>query len=239
MLILTACYKRIEVFNIFLQYLPNYPLAVIGDEREHYDLLKQLRPDAHWIEYWNQPLGAKWNYGLKISQAWAYDYVMILGSDDIFTPGLWEHYKKAMEPFLDGGHYFGLLDFYFTDFARTKYCPGFQHNRKGEPHGAGRMIHRSILEKLNWELWDNNINSGLDASMTERLKTIPNLKNRSHFFRCKDIGEIALDIKSGGNIQAMEDYDGEWIDTKIIKDAFKFEFASDEKRIKVKIGNFG
>lgn len=211
MQILTAVHKRLEVFEIFLAHLPNYPLAVIGDSQPHYDLLMQYRPDAYWIECENKPLGRKWNQGLKWLKGKEWDYLFITGSDDVYTPGLFQHYEGLKGKF----HYAGLLDFYFTDFNRVRYCPGFIWDRQGEPHGAGRMIHRNVVNALDNRLWDDGINSGLDASMTRRLNQFKNLKK--YFFRCRELNEIALDIKTEGlNLQSMHDYPGEWLDKEIL-----------------------
>lgn len=192
MLIYTAVYQRPEIFRIFLSHLPEgHRLAVAGSNADDcYEVWKD-RGDRHsiYIHAENEPLSNKFNIGLQKLKRYDFDYLFITGSDDIYTPGLWRAYEHLAQHKLYD--YVGLLDFYFTDFQKTKYCPGFQHNRLGEPHGAGRMISRQVIEQLDFTLWDNGLNSGLDASMTKKLNT---LKLKTHFFRCKDINEIAIDL---------------------------------------------
>ena len=103
-------------------------------------------------------------------------------------------------------HYAGFLDFYFYDTERdlAKYCPGMKYNRKGEPHGAGRILHRSILESLNWVLWDDKLSSGLDASMTKRLRTL----DITTWFGNIPEGMYAVDLKTSDNIHRIEEYPG-------------------------------
>ena len=217
LLILTCAYKRPEVFTIFLSHLPQLPLLVVGEQSDPcYEVLQQLRPDAWFVEHPNKPIGRKFNAGLQAAKDLDFSNLFITGSDDVFTPGLWDYYERNKD-----SDYVGLLDFYFTDFFRTKYCPGFQHDRKGEPHGAGRMIKREVLEKNNWTLWDDEINQGLDASATKKLKGL-----NTHFFRCKDIGEVALDIKLSENIQSMTDYEGEWVGNDILDKVLKKEVVN-------------
>ena len=214
MTILTAVYGRPDIFEIFLHHLPLYPLIVAGSSTDDcYKILQQTRPDAVWVEYDNNPLSDKFNAASEALRSMDFDYVFITGSDDIYTPGLFDYYESLKNEY----DYAGLLDFYFTDFQQTKYCPGFQHNRKGEPHGAGRMISKGIVEQLDFQLWDYDLNSGLDASMTRRLHAI---KKKEHFFSCKELGEIAMDLKTN-NIQSMEDYEGEYISNDIIKKVLK------------------
>lgn len=222
MLIFTAVHLRPEIFRIFLSHLrEGHTLAVAGSkDDECYEVWKHDShscPSSHFIEAPNKPLSDKFNIGLQGLRDIPFDYLFITGSDDIYTPGLWRAYEHLAQHKLYD--YVGLLDFYFTDFQKTKYCPGFQHNRLGEPHGAGRMISREVIEKMDFTLWDNGLNSGLDASMTKRLNTL-NLK--THFFRCKDINEIAIDLKTQ-NIQSMDDYEGEIVSNDILKRVLKPE----------------
>lgn len=215
MIIFTAVHKRAEIFEIFLHHLPQYQLVVAGSSDDDcYNILQQHRPDATWVEAENEPLSNKFNAGLEALRCKDFDFVFITGSDDVFTPGLFGYYEMKRT-----SDYVGLLDFYFTDFQKTKYCPGFQYNRQGEPHGAGRMIAKWILEELDYKLWDDGLNSGLDASMTNRMR---NIIRREHFFRCKDIGEIAIDLKTQ-NIQSMDDYPGEYVSNDILHKVLKPE----------------
>lgn len=196
-LILSAAYKRNDLFKQFIKHLP-YQKVIIGDKENEQNL-----DNGVYLIHENKPLGKKWNYGLQFCKSIKFDYLIITGSDDFFCPNLWAFYKDLSV------HYFGLLDLYFVDGLRVKYCPGFKLNRFGEPHGAGRAIHRSVLEALNWKLWDDEINIGLDASMTEKLNQ---LEMQTKFIKIKDYGFYAADIKSSDNLHSISEYDGTWCD---------------------------
>lgn len=207
--LLTCVYKRPEIFKLFLSRCPAFPLVIVGEQTDPCHEVWQNyknKSDSIYLFHDNEHLGKRWNYGLSKLKNLEFDYVFITGSDDIFTPNLWKYYQML------NVHYAGLLDFYFYDNPkdRLKYCPGFNGNRQGEPHGAGRMIHRSVLEALEWTLWQDNLERGLDASMTARIRKLPGLTK--HFFRCRDIGEYAVDLKSDINLHQPKEYPGVYLD---------------------------
>lgn len=208
MIILTAVHKRPEVFEIFLKNIPvRFPLVVLGEKNDPcYPVWEQWIESRSigssiFIECKNVPLGAKWNAGLKVIKNLEHDYVFIAGSDDIFSKSFYSYYDT-----LDA-HFVGCLDFYFYDYGkrRIKYCHGFQRDRRGETHGAGRMLHKNLLEKVNYQLWDDNLNKALDASMTSRLSE---LEFTSHVFRMSEKGIYGLDIKTEINIHSIREYQG-------------------------------
>lgn len=204
--VLTCAYKRTEIFKKFVDNVP-YKLVVVGDEQNQQELKNGV-----YLLHENKPLGKKWNYGLQFCKNMDFDYLVITGSDDLFCPNLWQWYQTI------NVHYAGLLDLYFIDGLRVKYCAGFNKNRYGEPHGAGRVLHRSVLEELDWTLWDDNINIGLDASMTTRLQR---LDMQTQFIKIKDMGFVAADIKTSENLHSHKEYSGVWCDQEERRYVFK------------------
>lgn len=214
-LFLTCAYKRPEIFSIFLYNIPNrYFLVVAGDTHDPCkEIFDQEKRNGIYLEIKNRPLGEKWNTALKSCKSLDFEYLFITGSDDIYQPELLKYYDSRHED------YIGLLDIYFHDFQKTKYCPGFVHDRKGEPHGAGRRLSRKVLDRLNWQLWDNDLNSGLDASMSQRLHNFaPDISK--HFINLKQKGFWAVDLKTKDcNLHQMEEYNG------VIVTDMKFELV--------------
>lgn len=199
---LTCTHGRSETVEIFLQHM-YFPITIIDSS-----------------EYKNDPLGAKWNYGLSKCKELDLDYLLITGSDNLFSPGLIESLTENKV------HYSGLLDFYFYDIEKDilKYCPGFRYSQSGHPHGAGRVIHRSVLETLDWKLWDDNLNSGLDNSMTRRLK---NLDLSSKFVKIPE-GMYAVDLKTSNNLHTIHEYPGLILgeqEKKELRDHFQLEYV--------------
>lgn len=213
MIILTCVHGRPEITEIFLDNIPSkYPIVIVGDMEDECGQIIAQYGNTTYLQADNKPLGRKFNKGLAYLKDKDFDYVFIAGSDDIFQPELFDYYETLKGKY----DYVGLLDFYFHDFQMTKYCPGFVHDRKGEPHGAGRMISRKVLEQLDFKLWDDDLNSGLDASMTKRLKP---LSLKTYFFSMKKKGFWAVDLKSKNNLHQMSAYNGE-----IVTD-FNFELV--------------
>lgn len=203
--LLTCAYRRSEIFRLFLQSVPDdVYIACAGDE-ENEEIFYAEKKKGEYSVFPNQPLGKKWNHGLSLLKDVAFDYLIISGSDDVFCSGLWEWYRT-----LDV-HYAGLLDFYFMDWKthRVKYCPGFVANRLGEPHGAGRAIHRTVLDALTWKLWDDELKVGLDGSMTGNFRKLSGLTTK--FIRVEQHGFVALDIKTVENLHNMDEYKGHFV----------------------------
>lgn len=211
LLVLTAAHGRHEIFKTFVNSVP-HPLVIVGsdDDNKH-----TSRGDYFITE--NKPLGKKWNYGLEICKSYSFDYLVITGSDDIFSPDLWKFYES-----LDV-HYAGFTDLYLHDKGRIKYFQGYSRNRAGEPQGAGRALHRNVLDSLNWQLWDDDLNIGLDWSMTEKLNK---LSMSTKIIRLIDNEFVALSLKSEQNLHSIKEYEGEWLDESQAKWVLEKSVAS-------------
>lgn len=204
--ILTACHKRYDIFKAFLNSLPSDAYVIcVGDDDENKITFTESKINGAYLVYPNKPVSKKWNYGLEFASKVPFQYLVITGSDDIFCADLWAWYKTLRV------HYAGILDFYFLDYptGKIKYYEGFVANRRGEPHGAGRAIHRSVLESANWKLWGDTLNEGLDASMT---RTMREQHLTTEFIKLKEKGFVALDIKTKENIHKITEYSGRWLD---------------------------
>lgn len=210
--ILTAVWKRPEITRIFaegikrLQKQFDIVPVVVGSEGEtsmslchEYGFMYLERP--------NEPLGHKFNEGLRVFKNIDVDYIMIMGSDDLISNNLIKAYMPFMEKRKD---VIGILDIYFYDILEKQlhYLSGYglkpqDKHRKGEPLGLARCIKRDVIERLQWQLWMNGINKGLDWTMTQRLKRI---RVRPVVMRLKDIGALAVDLKSRQNICGLGIY---------------------------------
>jgi hypothetical protein len=122
-----------------------------------------------WVETPNRPLGRKWNNTMEAAFDGGAEYVMVLGADDFLAPPLADAYIDAID---NGYRYIGLRGIYFAELSsgRTCFWPGYPrgHWRYREPIGAGRMLHRSLLE--DGRPWDDDREKGLDRSMTRKLQ---------------------------------------------------------------------
>ena len=82
-LALTCCHGRKETLDIFLHHM-DYDLVMI-DTIFNTDILRLSNNSLGYFEYSNENLGAKWNYGLDKCREFVFDYLLITGSDDIFS----------------------------------------------------------------------------------------------------------------------------------------------------------
>lgn len=159
-------------------------------------------PGFHYTEFPNQPLGRKFNAGVKMAQTIGADYVMILGDDAFCLPTVFNDLALA---FSDGVKYIGCRDLYSWDYAMgfAHYWPGYKGKREGEPIGSGRVIHSSLLDEFDWLPYDDLKNKNLDYSMTQRLGEMADL-------RLLDMGldHMMTTVKGDNNITDMYKFEG-------------------------------
>lgn len=178
-------------------------LFAVGSEG---DASRRIAEDHgfHYTEHANDPLGAKWNAGLAAIRGHDVDAVLIVGSDDLLDAGYFERCAAALQA---GYTFIGLRDFYLFDLATLRLCywPGYAEGsgRFGEPIGLGRCLHRVLLERSDWRLWEDALNAGLDSSMMQRLAqryASDAATMRVAVLSCRTHGIPAVDVKSGENI---------------------------------------
>jgi len=160
-LIFLALWKRPKITELCFEGLnrlrthPDFDiqvLAVLSEEE-----MKPLCAKYHvnYVECENSPLGRKKNYGLSFAKNHTFDYLMEIGSDDLILNELLDSYK----PFIESGvKFFGIRDAAYID-SEGGYCNRLQSN---STYGAGRMIHRSLLELVDFRLWKETLERGLD-----------------------------------------------------------------------------
>ena len=99
----------------------------------------------------------------------------------------------------------GFEDLYFKDNGNLYYWQGYQNQRKGEPCGAGKIYAKSFLEKLNYNLFGEVANKGLDGISWRRVKKtsakilVTSLKE-NNLFLC--------DVKDGKGLTPIERIEG-------------------------------
>lgn len=218
--VLTCAWQRHHITKLFLEQfkvLQNYKpteiqldLVVVCSEHESHTIVSEYT--THHIQYKNLPLGEKWNAGIEYCKDLDFDYVLILGSDDLLSVSgldVYVNYIKQQHLFI------GFEDFYVfcTYTKRMSHWSGYFGKRSGEPVGAGRLIHRSIVEAANFNLWNPIINRGLDNSTVKKLDAL-GFKPTTINARANQV--VLVDIKSGTNLGAYEKYAGKGVTAKRI-----------------------
>jgi hypothetical protein len=225
----TGMWKRPEVFEIFAKGIKhiqnNTPIIVhciVSGSEGSTSRNQAEKYGFHYIETNNYPLSDKMNQPLQIAKKLNSDYVICLGSDDVIELKLFNEYLYWMNK---GYDFIGLLDFYFLNLPKNKsvYWRGYRGSRKGDTVGAVRCLSKWLLDQMNWELWQNGLMKGLDASMKRKLA---DLNYREKKIRLKDLGLYAMDIKTEENITEFKQYDNSvFIDATALKSKFNSIFV--------------
>jgi hypothetical protein len=144
----------------------------------------------------NEPLGQKWNAAVEQACAFGADYVLILGSDDFLSDPLIDRYADLIE---EKWLYAGLAGLYFYEPSTKRLAyHATKQSAHGNPLGAGRLIHRSLLERQGYRPW-------LDAS-TKRLDTDMRLRCDLPAAKLLTVNtdQPAVDVKTDTNLWGFD-----------------------------------
>lgn len=188
-LILIPCWKRPEVVNIVFNNLSIFKMSVKWEIQvlailcPNDPCLKELEElcdkyEVYKCYFKNQPIGMKLNAGINFAMEYFdFDYLMNFGSDDLIHPRIARLYGAA---FKDLTPVFGINSLFFYDL-QTKKTFYFKTYTDQYAVGAGRMIHKSVLLKLQIKsitLYDNSIERSCDGNSSLRLKQWLGVENR-------------------------------------------------------------
>lgn len=211
LLVYLAVWRRPEITELCFMGIermrkhPAYKIqafAVIS-EAEMIPLCKKYNID--WFMTDNFPLGKKKNSGLKQVSNYQFDYLMEIGSDDLITDRMLNHYI----PYLHKFAFMGISDAAYIE-SETGECRRLISNKS--TYGAGRLIARNVLEQMNWNIWDNNLQRGLDNNSTLRIES------KGYKFHKLPAMEVpgVIDVKSQENLWKFNYFLGEQYDINLI-----------------------
>ncbi len=215
-------YKRPHIFKIFLDsFLENKKamrgiidlrLALAGSYAEDREIFNYYQ--AHikqeeilWLDTEENTLSTKWNLFLPALKEHGPEFVVISGSDDIYSNSYWLKMYQLSKAY----DHIGLLDFFLLDSGtmRMKHWNGFTRDKIGHPIGAGRWVARHILDTVDWKLCEDGLTKGVDLSMHTNISK---LAQAPKMIWCKDEAIAMMDIKSETNIWAYDYWHGSAID---------------------------
>lgn len=220
--IITGVWKRPDIFKMFAKGVHNlnHDINVIVAGSEGAKSRKMVENEGFiYIEIANQPLATKMNATALKAKELDSDYTICMGSDDVLSPELFQHYLKWMKK---GYDFIGIQDMYFYDVVsgKAQYWGGYrERNRFMHSAGAGRCISKHLMNKWQWLPWKVKHNDFLDNSMQGRINGTQKILN------IKSLGVYALDIKSPTNMTPYKRWDNTAdIDPEIIKKEFDYIF---------------
>jgi len=202
-IVVTPFYKRENIFKIFLKHLKknkedgiNLHAILIGSNSIENEKEIVESYGFEYVYFKNKPLSNKWNYGVSLLKKYDFKYLVVLGSDDIISTNLLNRLIKIM----DNNNYdvCGLKDIYFYDINDNIGVHWTGYNEKsgrlGETVGSGRFYTKKLIEYLNYKLWDDNKNNGLDINIFNKIKNI----KKFNIYTTQIINnEYLIDIKGG------------------------------------------
>lgn len=196
-LIVTTVWQRPELTDIVLYYFGKMAarskgqIQLLAAGSEGAESMKMCHRNGwSYIERPNLPVSCKWAAVVKEASYLDFDFLVIVGSDDLLSLPLIQFYDKYYSR--DSDFMLGLGDLYFYMMASAK-----SYHFHGYPTlqtiGAGRCISRKILEQINWAPWgQHQLNRGLDHCCSTILRThwVPEKS-----VKMKDTGGVGIDIK--------------------------------------------
>ena len=168
--LMTPIWRRPELTRIFLDYYTQMDLpegivhvCVLSPEDKENRDLPSLYPGVRFVSAPNAPLSDKHNVGMLALRELQPDTVVLLPSDDFFTP----EYVSWMDT---------LNVEYGADSARTTSLwfydmpTGRMMYRRKLRIGAGHMFSRGILDRMDWRPWPSGKHeTSMDGLMFERM----------------------------------------------------------------------
>jgi hypothetical protein len=144
------------------------------------------------LTYPNIPVSEKWNYGTEHVRTLGCEYMIVSGSDDVFSTAalssLIDHMNKGID-------LMGFNDIYVYDTDGDHR--GELIHVTSKSLGVGRTIHRRVLDAVEWRPWEYGTgrNWGMDSILW---------KNISPHIRTKAVAQgVIVDCKSHMNINGF------------------------------------
>jgi len=166
---------------------------------------------VRWCAAHNNPVSYKFQTGLSLIRGLHdvgiqhCDAMMTLGSDDFFCKKYFHAALAMVDPTTP--MCVGPDAVYMFNTGRCELGlwqgPMIGSNGEDMPAGAGRIYNRRLLDAVEWKLWPDEANIGLDTMASKRLAQV------GYSAKCinmKEIGGVVLDIKSGNNIHPISEF---------------------------------
>jgi hypothetical protein len=222
-LMLVPLWGRPEIVRLFVrrmeESMPEYAELILffapslndEDEEELFHITKG------YTKYYtgNFPLGKKKNEAMKLVSCMEWDYLMDMGSDNIWTPKLWDYLK----PYFDKqSPFFGINNLYVYNTLTDEavFLDGYNN---GSAIGPGRCISRELVMRC-LPLWPDQ-HHGLDGASAYKIKKLTGIVPE-----VIDVGHdpVMLDIKSDVCLTGWHEIcDNEPIEVDWLKNEFKIK----------------
>lgn len=205
-----------EGVNRIKNYWPDIieiiPLCIVSNQEDK-EIVQSF--GFGWCEAENLPLGRKHNAGLDFLRKLDFDYILQLGSDDVISN---EYLHYILPLMIDEVDMFGVGSLYFAEPKTKKACRFDLSTHANTVIGAGRCISHRAIETLDYKLWPDEVNKGLDMTSQANLQAIDVIP---YLIQTSDI--CVLDIKSDTNIWSYDTFGNNFpkVDYSEVSEKFK------------------
>jgi len=181
--VLTALWQRHAVAEAVLRHTAevkaqlagdvDLALVAVGSEGKVSQQLAE-KHGFYYVEAPNAPLSNKWNAGMvrarDIAAVTKALGVLIIGSDDIVTAGI---FRAAAEAMKSGALVWGCIDMHYAERGpKVIFWPGYSGARAGDTIGCGRTLSSKMLQLCGWKPWPSGLPRSLDYHMMKRLNML-------------------------------------------------------------------
>lgn len=126
---------------------------------------------ALWVQHQNKPLGKKWNAGFLAAKELNPDAILYAGSSDWLS----DNWLTIMQPYLNLHQMVGVPGMNLVDIAhrlRAVEWSGYDRRFRDETIGIGRVLSRNLLNKIQWQPFNDLKDNSLDRSMADKAKSV-------------------------------------------------------------------
>jgi len=170
--ILTINFRRPQIFRLFCASVKrlraetgiDFPVVVVS-EPEDRNMCDSY--NIGHIAQVNIPVSEKWNTACGYMRKLGVDYIIVMGSDDIFSTECLRNIIIEMENDID---LIGIKTLYVYD-ADGKYRGTLKHITSKNFFGVGKTINRRVLDAVDWRPWTYHAprSWGMDAICSRNI----------------------------------------------------------------------
>lgn len=203
-IVLSCMHGRHETVQYCINKMPFIDKVMIYSTDEDGEFLKS-QSIKYTGQFDNAPLSFKWNAGVMSLKQLDFDAVILLGSDDYID----EKFVKFVSDNIYKYEMIAFKDLYFKQDSSIYYWSGYSGTRQGEPAGAGKVYTKEFLNRINWNLFNEARNRGLDGVSWRRCKAInvnvlvTTLKENDLFLCDVKDGQGMTDLKNLDNLHLI------------------------------------
>jgi len=212
--VVMAIWQRPEVTGLALEHLAQQRERlrdvltlepyVVGSEGTVSEALAK-RVGAQYAEHENLPLGLKYQRGFDEARKSDPDGVVLLGSDNFVTDNIWTAWAEELDA---GTEYAGVIDAYQYSTRRktlyhwTGYTPW--GGRYKQTMGSARLYARSLLDRMDWHLWDLPKSQGGPDKVAANMVEAWGADSRR--YRLAELDAAQVGVKTGQDVTDYETF---------------------------------